>query len=108
MFKSLLSDAAKLANLGVVSDVVVDEKYILDENPIDPKCDCPVCKRYSRSYIRHLFKARELLAMRLCVMHNLYFYNNLMEQIRTHLENGTFAQFKKEQVEILCLREYER
>ena len=85
-----------------------NKKYLVDDSPIDTECDCPVCKRYSKGYIRHLFKARELLAMRLCVMHNLYFYNDLMEKIRFHLENGTFSQFKKEQVEILCLREYER
>jgi queuine tRNA-ribosyltransferase len=85
-----------------------NKKYMTDDTPLDSKCDCPVCKRYSKGYLRHLFKARELLAMRLCVMHNLYFYNNLMEQIRYHLDNGTFSEFKKEQVEILCLREYER
>ena len=85
-----------------------NKKYMTDDTPLDSKCDCPVCKRYSKGYLRHLFKARELLAMRLCVMHNLYFYNNLMEQIRFHLENGTFSEFKREQVEILCLREYER
>lgn len=57
-------------------------KYIYDEKPIDPQCDCPVCRRYTRSYIHHLFKAEEMLAMRLSVMHNLYFYNKLAERIR--------------------------
>ena len=71
-------------------------KYQLDMLPIDPKCDCPVCRRYTRAYIRHLFVADEMLAMRLSVMHNLYFYNKLMEKIREHLDNGTFATFRNE------------
>ena len=71
-------------------------KYQLDESPIDPKCDCPVCRRYSKAYIRHLFVAEEMLAMRLAVMHNLYFYNKLMERIRGALDEGTFAQFRQE------------
>ena len=69
-------------------------KYELDQGPIDPHCDCPVCRRYSRAYLRHLFKAEEMLAMRLSVMHNLYFYNTLMAKIREALDNGTFAQFR--------------
>ena len=71
-------------------------KYELDESPIDPECDCPVCRRYSRSYIRHLFKAEEMLAMRLCVMHNLYFYNKLTERIRDALDAGCFEEFRNE------------
>ncbi len=71
-------------------------KYQLDMMPIDPKCDCPVCRRYTRAYIRHLFVADEMLAMRLSVMHNLYFYNKLMEKIREHLDNGTFEEFRNE------------
>lgn len=71
-------------------------KYARDDNPIDPKCDCPVCRRYSRGYIRHLLKAGEMLGMRLAVMHNLYFYNNLMAEIRQALDNGSFAQYKSE------------
>ena len=71
-------------------------KYELDPLPIDPECDCPVCRRYSRAYIRHLFKAEELLAMRLCVMHNLYFYNKLTEKIRQALDEGRFAEFRAE------------
>ena len=70
-------------------------KYELDERPIDPECDCPVCRRYTRSYLRHLFKAEEMLAMRLSVMHNLYFYNTLMQRIRDAIDGGTFAQFRK-------------
>ncbi len=69
-------------------------KYITDESPIDPECDCPVCRNYSRAYIRHLFVADEMLAMRFAVMHNLYFYNKLMERIRDALDQGTFTQFR--------------
>ena len=76
-------------------------KYEKDQTPIDPECDCPVCRRYTKAYIRHLFKAEELLAMRLCVMHNLYFYNKLTERIREALDNGTFAQFRAEYSEKL-------
>ena len=68
-------------------------KYELDQGPIDPHCDCPVCRNFSRAYIRHLQKADEMLGMRLAVMHNLYFYNHLMERIREALDNGTFQQF---------------
>ncbi|MBE6932802.1 MAG: tRNA guanosine(34) transglycosylase Tgt [Ruminococcaceae bacterium] len=71
-------------------------KYERDERPIDPECDCPVCRRYSRSYLRHLFKAEEMLAMRLSVMHNLYFYNHLMERIRDAIDNDTFDAFRAE------------
>ena len=68
-------------------------KYARDEQPIDPACDCPVCQKHSRAYLRHLLKAGETLSLRLCVMHNLYFYNTLMEKIRAALEQGTFAGF---------------
>lgn len=71
-------------------------KYETDGLPIDPQCDCPVCRRYSRAYLRHLFKAEEMLAMRLSVMHNLYFYNQLMQRIRDALDTGSFAQFRAE------------
>ena len=73
-----------------------NSKYILDESPIDTDCSCPVCQRYSRGYIRHLMKANEMLGMRLAVMHNLYFYNNLMTEIRYHIENGSFEDYKNE------------
>ena len=79
-------------------------KYAKDMNPIDSQCDCPVCRRYSRAYIRHLFVAEEMLAMRLCVMHNLYFYNKLMERIRNALDCGTFGEFRKEYSEKLARR----
>ena len=75
-----------------------------DERPIDPECDCPVCRRFSRAYIRHLFVAEEMLAMRLAVMHNLYFYNKLMERIRQALDEGTFSQFRAEYSEKLARR----
>ena len=71
-------------------------KYATDLNPIDSLCDCPVCRRYSRAYIRHLFAAEEMLAMRLAVMHNLYFYNKLMEKIRNALDEGRFEEFRRE------------
>ena len=77
-------------------------KYIYDESPIDPECDCPVCRRYSKAYLHHLFKAEEMLAMRLSVMHNLYFYNKLMERIRESLDNGTFTAFRAEYSEKLA------
>ena len=73
-----------------------NEKYERDISPLDSKCGCPVCSRYSRAYIRHLIKANEMLGMRLCVMHNLYFYNTLMQDIRLALENGTYDEFCSE------------
>ena len=76
-----------------------NNKYLLDDRPIDENCGCEVCRTYTRAYIRHLFKARELLAMRLCVLHNLYYYNDLMEKIRAHLDDGTYAEWKKAEVE---------
>ena len=79
-------------------------KYATDLNPIDSQCDCPVCRRYSRAYIRHLFVAEEMLAMRLSVMHNLYFYNSLMRKIRDALDNGTFEAFRSEYSEKLARR----
>ena len=74
---------------------IKNAKYKLDENPIDPECDCPVCRNFSRAYIRHLFAAEEILAMRLAVMHNLYFYNKLTEKIRAALDDGTFDAFRE-------------
>ena len=75
---------------------IKNEKYKLDTLPIDPECDCPVCRTYSRAYLRHLFKAEEMLAMRLAVMHNLYFYNRLMGRIREAIDTGSFADFRAE------------
>ncbi len=83
---------------------IKNEKYMLDEQPIDPECDCPVCKRYSRAYVRHLFKANEMLAMRFAVMHNLYFYNKLMEKIRMSMDNDNFEQFRSKYTKMLDTR----
>ena len=74
-------------------------KYELDERPIQEGCQCPACRRYSRAYIRHLLKAGEMLGMRLCVLHNLYFYNTMMAEIRSALEQGNFAAYKKRKLE---------
>lgn len=76
-----------------------NEKYKLDDRPIEVGCQCPACQRYSRAYIRHLLKAKEMLGMRLCVLHNLYFYNHMMEEIRDALDAGNFAQYKKWKLE---------
>lgn len=81
-----------------------NKKYEKDELPIDPECNCPTCKKHSRAYIRHLFKSQEMLAMRLCVMHNLYFYNNLMQKIRDTLDNDTFDEFYNKYVDRLDTR----
>ena len=74
-------------------------KYELDTRPIEEGCGCPACRHYSRAYIRHLLKAKEMLGMRLCVLHNLYFYNHMMEEIRDALDEGRFADYKKMRLE---------
>ena len=74
-------------------------KYELDHGPIEEGCGCPACRRYSRAYIRHLLKAKEMLGMRLCVLHNLYFYNTMMEEIRQALDDGCFASYKKRKLD---------
>ena len=79
-------------------------KYMTDPRPIDLNCNCPVCQKYSRGYVRHLLKAGEMLGMRLAVMHNLYFYNNLMAQIRQAIEEGRFEEFRRENSEKLVKR----
>ena len=81
-----------------------NEKYKDDMSPIDVNCDCPVCKRYSKAYLRHLLKSGEMLSQRLLVMHNLHFYNTLMEEIRTALAEGRFAAYKKEKEQFLGKR----
>ena len=81
-----------------------NRKYERDPLPIDPECDCPTCRRFSKAYIRHLFKAKEVLAMRLCVIHNLYFYNTLMQRIRDSIDNDTFGEFREKYVDILDTR----
>lgn len=75
---------------------IKNAKYKLDDGPLDPECDCPVCRNFSRTYIRHLFAAEEILAMRLAVMHNLYFYNKLAQKVRDALDEGRFAAFRAE------------
>ena len=75
-----------------------NSKYEKDMKPIEEGCGCPACQRYSRAYIRHLLKAKEMLGMRLCVLHNLYFYNHMMEDIRTAIEDGSFKSFKEEKI----------
>ena len=81
---------------GVIN--IKNEKYARDESPIDPECDCPVCRRYSRAYLRHLFKAEELLALRFSVMHNLYFYNSLLSRIREALDAGDYGSFYRSNI----------
>lgn len=73
-------------------------KYELDESPIEEGCQCPACRTYSRAYIRHLLKAKEMLGMRLCVLHNLYFYNTMMEEIREAIEEGRYQEYKKKKL----------
>lgn len=81
-----------------------NKKYEKDSLPIDPECNCPACRSFSRSYIRHLFKAKEMLAMRLCVIHNLYFYNMLMQEIRDAIDGGTFEEYRNKYVDLLDTR----
>lgn len=80
---------------------LLNEKFTRDDTPIDPDCGCPACRRYSKAYIRHLFKAREILGMRLCVLHNLYFYNDLMKEIRLALDEGRYEEFYAKYTRIL-------
>jgi queuine tRNA-ribosyltransferase len=77
---------------------LLNVKYELDDSPLDQDCKCPTCTNYSRAYIRHLFKAKEMLAMRLCVIHNLYFYNRMMEDIQKAIENNNFPAYRSEKV----------
>lgn len=83
---------------------IFNAKYTLDTSPIDEECDCPVCQHFDRAYLRHLFKSGEMLGMRLAVMHNIYFYNNLMKKIRKELDNGTFNEFYLKYRDILGKR----
>lgn len=78
---------------------LMNARFELDEKPIDETCDCPTCRKYTRAYIRHLFKAKEMLAMRLCVMHNLHFFNTMMEEIRLALDEDRFSEYKKTKLE---------
>ncbi|MBQ6611226.1 MAG: tRNA guanosine(34) transglycosylase Tgt [Oscillospiraceae bacterium] len=83
---------------------IKNEKYTRDEGPIEEGCSCPACRRYSRAYLRHLFKAEEMLAMRLAVTHNLFFYNRMMEEIRESLDRGCFEEYRKNYSKILDQR----
>ena len=83
---------------------IMNQKYELDEQPIDEECSCPVCKNFTRAYLRHLFKSGEILGMRLAVMHNLYFYNTLLEKIRTALDEHNFTEFKNKYTDLLDTR----
>lgn len=89
-------------NQGIIN--ISNAKYELDDSPIDETCQCPTCKNFSRAYLRHLFKCGEMLAMRLSVMHNLYFYNNLLEEIRTSIDENRFEAFYKEKIDVLGKR----
>ena len=80
---------------------LMNKKYELDDRPLDETCDCPTCRKYSRAYIRHLLKAKEMLGLRLMVTHNLYFYNSMMEEIRDAIEKGCFKEYKKKKLEQL-------
>ncbi len=80
---------------------LLNAQYELDDSPIEEGCNCPACRHYSKAYIRHLLKAKEMLGMRLCVMHNLYFYNKLMEEIRDAIDNGCFTSFKRSKLDMM-------
>ncbi len=89
-------------NQGILN--IMNAKYERDDAPLDPECHCPTCRNFSRSYIRHLFKAKEMLGMRLAVIHNLYFYNHMMEEIREALDEGRFREYKESKVGRLSVR----
>ena len=76
-----------------------NEQFSKDMRPIEERCQCPACRSYSRAYIRHLLKAKEMLGMRLCVLHNLYFYNTMMTEIREAIENHCYAEYKEKKLE---------
>lgn len=87
-------------NFGKIN--LFNAKYELDPRPIEEGCQCPACRHYSRAYIRHLLKAKEMLGMRLCVLHNLYFYNTMMEEIRKALDEGRYEEYKKQKLESMA------
>ena len=97
---------ARHAHLNTWSGIrnLMNAKYTTDDRPVDEECDCPTCRHHSRAYLHHLFKANEMLAMRLGVMHNLYFYNTLMEKIREALDHDTFDDFRAQYSELLTKR----
>ncbi len=102
----IASRNARHANLYTKNGTMnlLNAKYETDDRPIEEGCGCPACKNYSRAYIRHLFKAKEMLGMRLCVLHNLYFYNHLMEDIRNAIDEDRFDEFRRENTEKLAMR----
>lgn len=102
----IASRNARHANLYTKNGTMnlLNAKYETDDRPIETDCGCPACKHYSRAYIRHLFKAKEMLGMRLCVLHNLYFYNHLMEEIRTAIDEDRFDEYRRENSEKLSVR----
>ena len=83
---------------------IQNAKYVTDDRPVDSRCGCPLCRNHTRAYLRHLMRANEMLGMRLAVMHNLWFYNTLMEEIRLALDEGRFESFYREYVPILGKR----
>ena len=87
-----------LAKALIEKNMMANAKYELDERPIEEGCQCPSCRTYSRAYIRHLLKAKEMSGMRLCVLHNLYFYNTMMEEIREAIEQGRYKEYKEEKL----------
>ncbi|MBR5473276.1 MAG: tRNA-guanine transglycosylase, partial [Clostridia bacterium] len=87
---------------GIVN--IHNAKYTLDTSPLDEDCDCPVCRNFTKAYLRHLFAANEMLGMRLAVIHNLYFYNHLMETIRHQLDKGTFEEWKQQTLPLVSKR----
>ena len=90
-----LSDSRFMTSEDLAEEPIASE---LDDKPIEEGCQCPACQHYSRAYIRHLLKAKEMLGMRLCVLHNLYFYNTMMEEIREALDAGRFHGYKEEKL----------
>ena len=84
--------------------IIQNAQYETDPLPVDPACDCPTCRNHSRAYLRHLLKSKEILGYRLAVVHNLYFYNTLMERIRENLDKGTFGDFRREMLPLLARR----
>ncbi len=91
-------------NLGKMN--LMNKRYELDERPIEEGCQCPACRHYSRAYIRHLLKAKEMLGLRLLVLHNLYFYNTMMSEIREAIEEGRFAEYKKQKIDSMRSESY--
>ena len=84
----------------------MNKRFELDGRPIEEGCQCPACRHYTRAYIRHLLKAKEMLGLRLLVLHNLYFYNTMMSEIREAIEDDRFAEYKKKKIDSMESGEY--